>query len=92
MASIKLSKLYSAGSELFQDSESFLNELHTEELGAILGGGSVATHITQVSVSRGHITKSVGFSEVYKLSSKASITGNQISYGNNFSIVETWLD
>jgi len=38
MANIKLHDLSPAGSELFQDSESFLNELNAEELNNINGG------------------------------------------------------
>ncbi|MEH2072418.1 MAG: bacteriocin [Nostoc sp.] len=38
MANIKLHDLSPAGSELFQDSESFLNELNTEELNNVNGG------------------------------------------------------
>ncbi|AFZ35758.1 hypothetical protein Sta7437_2210 [Stanieria cyanosphaera PCC 7437] len=91
MTNIRLSELHPVGSELFQDSESFLNELNTEELGEILGGGSIVTHVTQFSVSKGHITKSVGVSGVYKLTSKASISGANISYGNNISVIKTLL-
>ncbi len=36
MATITLSQLYTAGSELFQDSESFLNEL--SDVDSIVGG------------------------------------------------------
>ncbi len=40
MASIKISELRPAGSELFQDSESFLNELNDgHEMEHVLGGG-----------------------------------------------------
>ena len=55
MAEIKLSNLNPAGSELLQDSESFLNELNEQEMGDIVGGsrsftivnitGTVATEI-----------------------------------------------
>ncbi|MBI1241630.1 hypothetical protein [Umezakia ovalisporum] len=38
MANITLSQLNNAGAELFQDSESFLNEL--KDVDAIVGGGS----------------------------------------------------
>ena len=48
MASIKISELRPAGSELFQDSESFLNELSDREMGAIEGG---AFTVVGVSVS-----------------------------------------
>ncbi|MGM3304815.1 hypothetical protein ACSQ6I_02335 [Anabaena sp. WFMT] len=37
MASIKLSELQATGSELFQDSESFLNEM--SDVNSIYGGG-----------------------------------------------------
>lgn len=69
MAHIKLSELSPIGSELFQDSESFINELSSEEIGNILGGsGVVRTVITQgvgsivshASKSGGHISKTVG--------------------------------
>lgn len=38
MATIKISELHPAGSELFQDSESFLNELTEQEIGGVQGG------------------------------------------------------
>ncbi|AKG20535.1 hypothetical protein [Calothrix sp. 336/3] len=63
MAFIKISELRPAGSELFQDSESFLNELGEQEM-AIAGGGynnTVASVISQASISVGIsiLTKSV---------------------------------
>ncbi|MEH1909627.1 MAG: hypothetical protein V7L05_05485 [Nostoc sp.] len=44
MASIKISELRPAGSELFQDSESFLQELGAQEMG-ITGGFTAANSI-----------------------------------------------
>ncbi|MBD2145908.1 hypothetical protein [Sphaerospermopsis sp. FACHB-1194] len=41
MASIKLSELQATGSELFQDSESFLNEM--SDANSIYGGGYSST-------------------------------------------------
>ena len=38
MATIKISDLHSAGSELFMDSESYLNELTNDELNMAHGG------------------------------------------------------
>ena len=38
MATIKISDLHSAGSELFMDSESYLNELTNDELNIAHGG------------------------------------------------------
>ncbi len=43
MAEIKVSELRPAGSELLQDSESFLNELSDRELENVVGGTSVTT-------------------------------------------------
>ena len=48
MASIQISELRPAGSELFQDSESFLNELSEREIGSLEGG---AFTVVGVSVS-----------------------------------------
>ena len=41
MATIKISDLHSAGSELFMDSESYLNELTHEEMNMTHGGSSL---------------------------------------------------
>jgi hypothetical protein len=38
MATIKISELRPVGAELFQDSESFLDELNSQEMTAIAGG------------------------------------------------------
>ena len=38
MASIKISELHPAGSDLFSDSESYMNELSEGEIGGIQGG------------------------------------------------------
>jgi hypothetical protein len=40
MATIKISDLHSVGSELFMDSESYLNELTNEELNMAHGGST----------------------------------------------------
>ena len=44
MASIKLSQLQGNGSELFQDSESFLNEMNDVDTISIQGGGGSGIH------------------------------------------------
>ena len=68
MSSIKIAELRPAGSELFQDSESFLNELSDgQEMDMVLGGGgrkggrggnvntSVVTNVnTQVNITNIH--------------------------------------
>ncbi|MTJ43937.1 hypothetical protein [Dolichospermum flos-aquae] len=44
MASIKLSRLQGNGSELFQDSESFLNEMNDVDTISIQGGSGSGIH------------------------------------------------
>jgi len=54
MATIKISDLHSAGSELFMDSESYLNELTNEELNMAHGGSTplcVGCFVAGVAVS-----------------------------------------
>jgi hypothetical protein len=51
MATIKISDLHSAGSELFMDSESYLNELTNEELNMTHGGSTPACISFSVGVS-----------------------------------------
>jgi len=56
MAFIKLHELRPAGSELFQDSESYLNELNDQEIANTFGGDGSDVNISaisQVSVSVG---------------------------------------
>ena len=53
MASIKISDLHPAGSELFMDSESFLSDLSDVELSETMGGFSPLT----VTTSSGVCTK-----------------------------------
>ncbi len=53
MASIKISELRPVGSELFVDSESFLNELNEQEISATVGAGTVASVVSQATVSVG---------------------------------------
>ena len=55
MAQLQLSELGPAGSELFQDSESFLEELSDRELDFITGGNDLETVVTQNSQTVGSI-------------------------------------
>ncbi|MEH1909626.1 MAG: hypothetical protein V7L05_05490 [Nostoc sp.] len=50
MASIKISELRPVGSELFQDSESFLQELGAQEMG-ITGGFTIANSIANTAAN-----------------------------------------
>ena len=56
MANITLSELHAAGSELFQDSESFLNELN--DVDSISGGQvTIATGVTYAASNPWTLTK-----------------------------------
>jgi 6-phosphofructokinase len=74
MAFLKISELRPAGSELFQDSESYLNELNEQEISATIGGDGSDVNISvlsQNSVTQGISIKSV--SVVTEVKSPASI-------------------
>ncbi|MBW4555678.1 MAG: hypothetical protein KME59_07030 [Trichormus sp. ATA11-4-KO1] len=66
MANITLSELHAAGSELFQDSESFLNELSDVDS---ISGGQIGYGATQVGVSNpATLTKLAGaFVNIYAI-------------------------
>ncbi|QYX33787.1 hypothetical protein [Sphaerospermopsis torques-reginae] len=49
MASIKLSELQATGSELFQDSESFLNEMSDVNSIAVYGGYSTVSDMSTLT-------------------------------------------
>ena len=51
MAKIKISELRPAGSELLQDSESFLNELSDHDLENVVGGAVIESAVSQVTNS-----------------------------------------
>ena len=50
MAAIQINDLRPVGSELFNDSESFLQELSTEDINEVLGGGVVIILLTSICV------------------------------------------
>ncbi|WP_017314965.1 hypothetical protein [Mastigocladopsis repens] len=65
MANIKISELRPAGAELFQDSESFLNELNDQEM-SVFGGGdgdvvvTVDSNVDSVDIKTQDISVSIG--------------------------------
>lgn len=72
MAKIKLSELRPAGSELLQDSESFLNELSDRELENVVGGDTIDSVASQVTVSVGSEVNS-GLNVIYFGSSNVRV-------------------
>ncbi len=51
MATIKITNLYSTGSELFQDSETYLNDLTDEEMNST-GGWTFIPRSTLICISQ----------------------------------------
>jgi hypothetical protein len=57
MASIKISELRPAGSELFQDSESFLNELsESREMAQVIGGANTIFSVNANTANANTVT------------------------------------
>lgn len=76
MSTIKIAELRPAGSELFQDSESFLNELSDgQEMNMVLGGG-----FSGFSFSFGSFqtVQSVQSIETASIVSNSVVTGNSV--------------
>ncbi|NJL63519.1 MAG: hypothetical protein HC903_18900 [Methylacidiphilales bacterium] len=73
MANIEISQLHPVGSELFQDSESFLNELNEQELGA-MGGGSSELVTSAVYIN----TKPIANSQAISIASDAIISVSKV--------------
>ncbi|PIG94030.1 hypothetical protein [Gloeocapsopsis sp. IPPAS B-1203] len=71
MASIKIFELTPAGAELFQDTESFLNELNDQESLMISGGNGSDLNISNIS----QVTVSVGIS-IKSVSVVSQVKGN----------------
>jgi hypothetical protein len=56
MAKIELSELNFAGSELLQNSESFLDELSDREIENLVGGDTINSVVSNLVVSRNTVT------------------------------------
>jgi hypothetical protein len=83
MSSIKISNLGYAGSELFQDSETFLNELTDQDLGMLHGSGkrgiavsNVTSAVTSVVSSAISIISQISISVGISLQSASVVTAN----------------
>ncbi|OUL17857.1 bacteriocin [Nostoc sp. 106C] len=51
MPSIHISELFPIGSKLFQDSETFLNEINDNELQNIKGGASIVSEVNNSAIN-----------------------------------------
>ncbi|MCP6762983.1 MAG: hypothetical protein NHB32_30395 [Fischerella sp. CENA71] len=56
MAEIKITELRPTGSELFEDSETFLKELNDDEMTVTLGGGDSLLSISLDTVDKSFIS------------------------------------
>jgi hypothetical protein len=56
MSEIKILELQAAGSELFQDPESFLDELNDQALTGIEGGGIVSQTLESLFITRKNVS------------------------------------
>ncbi len=85
MAGIKITELSPAGSELFQDSESFLEDMLNDELGNIRGGYSYIQYqlLLQILNRLTAVTIQLPVSSIQTVASN-SVNNNTInSAGNN---------
>lgn len=80
MANIKVSELHAAGSELFQDSESFLNDLNDMDTTSVHGGEG-ANYVPYLQFGSKLLEYSVvglGISTIASLAGSFSTTGTGI--------------
>lgn len=77
MSSIKISSLSPTGSELFQDSETFLNELTDQEVGLLRGSGiavNATSAVSSVVSSFVSVVSQISFSVGISLQSVSVVT------------------
>jgi len=81
MASIKLSQLKADGSELFQDSESFLSDMNDVDTIAVQGGGGSSTFSDLVTFAiKGQEFVLLG----YSIKSVVELAKSYSSHGGNY--------
>ncbi len=86
MAGIKITELSPAGSELFQDSESFLEDMLNDELGSIRGGYSYMQYqlLLQILNRLTAVTIQLPVSSIQTVTSN-SANNNTFRIGNNIA-------
>lgn len=84
MGKLKISELSPAGSELFQDSENFLEELSDRELNLVIGGADVNSVVTQNSQSVGSIQTAtvVGISQTNVSVQISNVNASNVNASN----------
>lgn len=88
MAKLTISELNPAGSELFQDSENFLEELSDRELGVVVGGADINSVVTQNSASVGSIQTAtvVGISQTNVSVQISNVNASNVNVNVNFTV------
>jgi soluble P-type ATPase len=88
MAKLTISELNPAGSELFQDSENFLEELSDRELGVVVGGADMNSVVTQNSVSVGSIQTAtvVGISQTNVSVNISNVNASNVNVNVNATV------
>jgi hypothetical protein len=88
MAKLTISELNPAGSELFQDSENFLEELSDRELGFVAGGADINSVVTQNSVSVGSIQTAtiVGISQTNVSVNISNVNASNVNVNVNATV------
>ncbi len=81
MAEIQLSELRPAGSELFQDSESYISELNEQEMGSVVGGASF--NVSAISVIGNTVIGNTAVGNTFNANSVANNNSVLISQVNN---------
>jgi hypothetical protein len=76
MSTIKISELYSAGCELFQDIENFLNELNEKESTSAIGGNQI--YFLNDNQLQGYGIVSQGQVAAVTVTMKTVVTGNPV--------------
>jgi hypothetical protein len=82
MTKLIISELNPVGSELFQDSESFLEDLSEREINSIVGG--IDTVVTQNSISVGSINTAtfVGISQTNVTVAVSNVNASNVNASN----------
>lgn len=89
MAQLKITELNPAGSELFHDSENFLEELSDRDLDHVAGGVDINSVVTQNSASVGSIQTAtvVGISQTNVSVQISNVNASNVNVNVNASNV-----
>ena len=81
MSEIQLSNLNPAGSELFQDSESYISELNEQEMASVVGGFSF--NVSAISVIGNSVIGNTAVGNTFNANTAANNNSVAITQVNN---------